>query len=468
MKASLAGGAGGSTYNLFNLQCANANTKTLGANINVAGNLDISGTARLDVSASNRAVSVGGNRNITSANANPFNEREGTVTFNGNVGTQTISTVIAAGETFYGLVIDNTSASKPALLTNRSINVSNDYDHTSGFLDLVGNNLTATNASVQTFALTGGGLLTSVPGSVLDITSNGVDGVTVNFFDFEIGDAVNGIQINVTTENSYFTNSIFYGPMVVTKTGATGNDTQGGNIFYGPITFNTIATGDRWRMGHANGDIFHNLTINHAGASNFITGRQATGNQYYGTTTLNSSTAGGIYIGRNNGAAGTYTHEFFGPVVVNVTLTGNVNFADSDATRIQNLIFHNTIQFNSNNTSTGNVRFGFANNGSILLTGNGQLIPGLIEGFTTVYLYRVTENSGLQASVICDPASTGWIECGNNTATNGCAFTGNVTFEAPRVMVRESQFNGTTNVFNQFGTTANANWGNNIFTSRTS
>jgi len=109
------------------------------------------------------------------------------------------------------------------------------------------------------------------------------------------------------------------------------------------------------------------------------------------------------------------------------------------------------------------VRFGFANNGSILLTGNGQLIPGLIEGFTTVYLYRVTENSGLQASVICDPASTGWIECGNNTATNGCAFTGNVTFEAPRVMVRESQFNGTTNVFNQFGTTANANWGNNIF-----
>lgn len=460
---TLAGGASAVAYNLFNLRCNTSNAKTLGAAIVCRGNLEINGTARLDVSASNFGVTVGGNWNISSSNANPFVERSGTVTFNGSSGVQTINTVLAGGETFYRLFINNTSASKPSLSSLVNLTVSNDYDHSNGFLDLTGNNLTSTNASAQTFDLTGGGIITSVGGSTLDITTNGVNNLRVNFYNFEIGDAVNGLNINVTTEDSYFTNSIFYGPMVVTKTGTAGNDTQGGNIFFGPITFNTIASGDRWRMGHANGDVFHNLTINHEGASNFITGRQASGNQYYGTTTLNSSTAGGIFIGRRNGNAGTYTHEFFGPVVVNVTFTGNVNFADADATRIQNVTFHNTIQLNSNAASTGNVRLGFADAGSVTLTGNGQLIPGSIEGLTTIYLYRIIENSGLPQSVICDPISTGWIECGNNVAGNGCVFSGNVTFDAPRVMVRQSTFNGASNAFHQFGTVDNANWGNNIF-----
>ncbi len=192
-----------------------------------------------------------------------------------------------------------------------------DYDHTSGFLDLLGNNFTTGGASTgnQTFSIQGGGIISTIAGSIFTINSSALNILTVDIDNFFIGETTSEeITITITSERSNFGNSIFYGPMVVTKTGASNDDTPGGNTFFGPITFNTNTGGDRWRMGKTNPDIFHNLTINHDGNSNFILGRQTAGNEYHGTTNLNSSTAGGLFIGRNNVVAGTFSNEFFGPV----------------------------------------------------------------------------------------------------------------------------------------------------------
>jgi hypothetical protein len=468
------------SFNSYNhIRFTNSNIKSIGANTTVAGDLSIENTAQLDVTTSNYNLTVAGNWTVTSTHTNPFIERNGRVTFNGT-SVQNISTVLSTGETFYNLTINNTSASNPALLTNRNINITNDYDHTAGFLDLQGNDLSATNSSNQTFDLTGGGVISSSAGSDFTLNSTAPNTIRVNFYDFQIGNATHNITINVTTQDSYFTNSIFYGPMLVTKIGTNNNDCDGGNIFYGPITFNTTPGGDRWRMGHVNGDIFYNLTVNHQGNGNFIFGRQATGNQYYGTTVLTSSTAGGIYIGRNNGNAGTYTHEFFGPLIVNVTSTGNINFADSDNTRIQNCIFHSTIQFNSDVTSTGDIAFGFSGNPATLtLTATAQFIPGTILGATRITLYSVTQNGTLTQQITT--AGTSNILMGSNNVLDACTFNGPLTITTPTIDFRRNTFNntaninaqsllfqrnifnGTTTINKTTGTTNNTTNGSNVF-----
>lgn len=472
------------TYNSYhNLTCSNSGTKTISAATTLSGNLSINGTAALDVTTSNYNLTVGGNWSVTSTNADPFVERNARVTFNGSTGVQTISTVLAGGESFYNLTIANSSSADPALQTSVNLAINNDYDHSSGVLNLNGNAFSVINSSNQTYSLTGGGIISSTPGSLFTVNTNGTNTITINFFDFFVGRTTSQeITINVSTTNSYYTNSIFYGPMEVTKLGSGGNDCDGGNIFYGPITFNTIAGGDRWRMGHVNGDVFYNLTVNHNGNSNFIFGRQATGNQYHGTTTLNSSTSGGVFIGRNNGAAGIYTHEFFGPVIVNVTLTGNVYFSDADATRIQNCTFHSTIELNSAATSTGDIYFGNSNNGATLtLSNTAQFIGGTVLGATRIRMYSLTQNGNLTQTI--STAGTSDVIIGSNQVADACVFNGPVNINCPTIDFRRNTFNntftaeaqsilfqrntfgGATQITKTTGATSNNTNGENVFNS---
>lgn len=78
-------------------------TKTMAGAITVNGNVNIGTNTTLDVSASNYALTVKGNWN----NSGDFNERFGTVTFNGSTA-QTITN--AAGETFNNLVMSGSGA----------------------------------------------------------------------------------------------------------------------------------------------------------------------------------------------------------------------------------------------------------------------------------------------------------------------------------------------------------------------
>jgi hypothetical protein len=414
--------------------------------------LNLMGTGVLDASIGGLTLKIGGNWNNVSSDPDPFIEGNSRIIFNGTSGTQQISNLMGT-ENFYQLTFNNTSVSKPAITSTTNINVTEDYDHTAGFLDLLGNDFTTAGAStsVQTFSLSGGGLISSIAGSNVSFISSAVNALTVTFANFSLGETTSEeLNITLTSESSFFTNSIFYGPMVVTKIGTANNDTQGGNIFYGPITFNTTVGSDRWRMANTNPDIFHNLTINHDGNNNLILGRQTAGNQYHGTTTLNSSTAGGLFIGRSNVVAGTFSNEFFGPVNITLTLSGNVNFAESTVTSVHNCIFNDVVTISSSPTSTGDVRFGSADFGSTTFQGNGTLASGVIAGATTITLLQISHTSGLPSTVTC--TGIGNIACGNNLAGNLNSFSGDINFTAPTISIRQTTVSGNS-IITSTGTT---------------
>jgi fibronectin-binding autotransporter adhesin len=100
--------------NYFNIVFSGTNvgagcTKTLDQDILVNGNFTISGDAVVDVG-TNRAISIKGNYNCSSAAGDPFVERSGTVTFSGT-SNQTISNTNLNGSTFYNIIINNTPSS---------------------------------------------------------------------------------------------------------------------------------------------------------------------------------------------------------------------------------------------------------------------------------------------------------------------------------------------------------------------
>lgn len=441
------------------IQCT-AGTNTIAA----GGNFTIPGTSTFDFSTGTNNLSIGGNWNITSSAANPFVEGTSRVTLNGSTGTQLITTTESGGEHFYNLTINNTSPANPSLSTAVSINVAHSITFTSGILDLTGKNLAISgDATTSTDTYTAGQIITSVAGSQFTVTDASIN-KTVNFNGTGFGDATHGIQTTLTAANSYFNGSYFYGQADFTKTGTSGNDCSGGNTFYGPVTFTTVSGADRWRMGLTNPDVFYTATFTHNGNNNFIVARSSTGNQFYGTTTITSSTAGGFYVARNNGGTGG-TSVFHGPVVVNVTLTGNVTFGESSVTNPHDVTFESTIQVNSTVSSTGDVTFGSTGSGSETLTTTGQFIGGSILGASTITLYRLTQNGTTLPQTIT-ASGTSIITTGS-AAGNGATFNANVAFTAPQVRLLSSTFNGTTNTFTQTGTVTNATMGGNTFAAGT-
>ncbi len=81
-----------------NLSTASSGTKTLGNNINVAGNLNIGANTTLSTGAGNYDISLAGS---WSSNGT-FTENQGKVTFNGS-GAQSINNTLTGTETFYDL-----------------------------------------------------------------------------------------------------------------------------------------------------------------------------------------------------------------------------------------------------------------------------------------------------------------------------------------------------------------------------
>lgn len=432
--------------------------------LGIGGNFTIPGTAIVNTSAGTSSIAVGGNWNITSSNPNPFVEGTSRVTFNGSSGTQSITTTEAGGETFYNLSINNTSVTNPGLSTSVNLNARS-ITYTTGIMDLAGRNLTITGDGTATSdTYTAGSIITSIAGSTYTVSDPSIN-KSIIYNGTQFGNATNEITMLVTSSSSTFNGSTFFGNASFTKTGTSASDCSGGNIFYGPVSFTSIAGADRWRMGNTNGDVFYNATFTHNGNSNFIIARSSTGNEFFGTTTMSSSTAGGFYVGRNNnGASGSAV--FHGPVVLNVTLTGNINFAESSATFQHNQTFESTIQINSSGSSTGDIIFGTAGFGSTTLTPTAQFIAGSVLGATTITMMRITQNgSGLAQTI--NAGGTSIINCGVS-AGNGCVFNGNVSFTAPQIQLRFNTINGTTNAFTQTGTVTNATFGGNTFSAGSS
>jgi hypothetical protein len=455
-----------------NLIISNTGIKTLGATSTINGNLTISGTAQLDATATPFNISVAGNWSVTSTNADPFIEQTSRVTFNGAASAQSISTVLAAGETFYNTTINNLFGTSPQLATTSHINVSNDIDWTAGALDLAGKNIVITGGTA-TSALSNGTVITTVPGSSITITDP-TDTYTVDFNNFTIGTntTTGAIPVTMTSNSSTWIGSKFYGATNFTKTGPSVDDFAGGNIFYGPSCyFKTTATAARWRMGHSNPnpDIFYNATFDANGAggsnNNFIVGANSFGNEYYGTTTLISTTPGGFFVGRSNGTGSGSSHVFHGPIVVNVSLNGNVTIGDADATNTSTVTIENTLQLNSLVTSVGDIYIGSATGySSLTLTGAGQIIDGTILGATNIYFNSINQTNALPLSTISTATTNSTIFVGNlaTSAATRCTFNGNVNFTSPNIGLRGGTFNGTNN-FTANGISTLSSYGGNIF-----
>lgn len=457
-----------------NLTISNANTKTASVTFTVGGNLSISGTSQLDLTNTAYNLTVKGNWNVTSTNADPFVERTARVTFAWSANTQSINTVLASGETFYNATINNSFGTSPQLSVDKNLNITNDIDWTAGALDLTGKNLVITGGTA-TSALSNGTVMTTVPGSSITITDP-TDTYTVDFNNFTVGTntTTGAVPVTMTSNSSTWVGSKFYGTTNFTKTGASVDDFIGGNIFYGPSCyFKTTVTAARWRMGHNNPapDIFYNATFDANGKggsnNNFIVGAASVGNEYYGTTNIISTTTGGFYIGRSNGT-GNSTHTFHGPIIISVADSGNVTIGDAASTNTTAVTIENTIQLNSLATSIGDIYIGSSTGySSVTITSSGQIIDGTILGATNIYFNSINQTNNLSNSTISGALTNSTIKVGNNaSASTRCVFNGNVSFTSPNINLAGGTFNGTNN-FQANGASSLSSYGGNIFNGST-
>ena len=467
-----------STYN--NLTLSNSGIKTLGLTISIGNNLSISGTTQLDPTAAPFNLSVAGNWNVTSTDPDPFVERTSRVTFNGSTSAQTITTPLTS-ETFYNATFSNTFGTSPQMSTTSHINITNDIDWTAGTLNLTGKNLVITGGTA-TSALSTGTILTTVAGSSITITDP-TDTYTVDFNNFTIGTntTTGAIPVTMTSNSSTWIGSKFYGATNFTKTGINADDFAGGNFFYGPSCyFKTTSTAARWRMGNNSPtpDVFYNATFDANGAApnpankNFIVGANSIGNEYFGTTTLISTTPGGFFVGRVNGT-GNNSHIFHGPITVSVTATGNITIGDADASNSSTITIENTLALNSSSTSVGDIYVGSATGySSVTLTGAGQIIDGTIQGATNIYFNSINQVNATTLSTISQATTNSTIYVGNHTNATAsltatrCVFNGNVNFTSPNIDLRGATYNGTNN-FTANGISTLSSHGGNIFNGAT-
>lgn len=460
-----------SSWNTINLFIAGgisaggtATIKTSGTNqVTAGGDLSVSGSAVLDFGTGATNLGVKGNWSITSGAGDPFVEGASAVTLNGSSGTQSISTTEFGGEHFYKLVINNTSAATPSVVTFQDITVTNSLTFTNGKLAMAGFDLAITgDGATSTDTFTTGSITSSVSGTDITITDPSMN-KTVNFNGTTFGDATIGIPFTLTSLSSSFNGSTFYGTASFTKTGTAQDVCNGGNIFYGPVNFTTAIGADRWAMGSSSPDIFYNTTFLHSGTSNWRIARSL-GNEFYGTTTFTNNSNAFIYIGRtNNNTDGSAV--FHGPVVVNITSSGSFQCSESNASIVNATTFENTIQLNSSGGSTGNIYLGSGGFGSTTLTATGQFIGGSLLGTTTAQLQRVTQNGNTLIQTIIAAGSC-TLDLGSNTPGDGVVFNASVSLSAPTLQVRYSTLNGALNGITQTGNggTNTANGGNTTAT----
>lgn len=196
--------------------------KSLEGNLDVNQSIYIYENAELDVTASNRNIFITGNWTNTSAASSPdaFNERNGTVTFDGAATVTLTSSTVPEGETFYNLTM------------NKSAGTNNLY---------LSNNVVVTNQ----LTLTLGHILTSSSSGTLTLETSAlaVSGTNNNSF-------IDGPVIKKTNTTSAYVLPIGkispsneYRPLKLTPAG-TSATTYNAEYFYGQPSNNTdVGTG---------------------------------------------------------------------------------------------------------------------------------------------------------------------------------------------------------------------------------
>jgi hypothetical protein len=374
--------------------------------------------------------------------------QNGTSTYNGNI---TVSNTGGAG----GITFNNNAAASSTL--NGLLSIAGGFS--SGSLNLY--RFTQIGILTHNLSLTNGSILRVGPDSSFD------------------GD------VTFSSPQIYLNGATYKRTAIIEKTGATDNNSSGGNIFQGVTTITNSGSGEIF-MGSTNGDSFGDVTtFNNTGSYRiriaYNHGGQAT--TFASDVTLNSNKSGGtdpwsylICDGTNTevifggtltiNVAGTLRSDhrllngsgsqatFNGPVVINMTNTD----PNTSVTMGQN----GTSTYNGNITVTntgGAAGINFNNSASASSTLNGSI--SIAGGFSSgsLNLYRFN-----QVGVINH----------NLTLTNGAAlrigpdseFDGNVNFVAPQLYLNGCIYQGTGS-FEKTEATNDAGTGGNIFTGAT-
>lgn len=444
----------------YNLQCSGISTKFLSANTNLAGSLVISGSAQLDVTFfGNYNLSVAGNWWVSSTNANPFVERRGTVTLNGSMGIQAVSTPLSQ-ETFYNLVINNTAGNAAAdLQFNKTCAVTQTYTHTSGKMDLMGNRLTVVSANrLAGFTqcdLSGGSIISSVAGSQISFTDT-YDSTFVNFTGTTIGNSSIPVRLTVNVGRINLENLSLYGIGAFTKRHPY-NDVmaKGGNKFYNAVTFTANAPSGSWYSSAGDGalpDSFFSKSSYYSFATNaaskIILGANSFGNYYGDTVILQIRSAGSILVGNSSGASGGNSSSNYFNQLVDAAIrnSGDIIFAEGQSLLPASVTFNKRILLSSTGAGSGNFYIGKNNSGSsVSITSTGQLYGVDIYGNTPIFLYNITQAGSLLQTLSSIDAINGKVICGD---INGpCTWNGPTKFTAIILDLAYSTFNGSNNDF---------------------
>ncbi|MBN4051583.1 hypothetical protein JYU16_02100, partial [bacterium AH-315-M05] len=211
-------------------------TKTLDCNIDVDGNLTITGSSTLDASVSNYNITLAGNW----VDSSLFNPRNGTVFIDGS-GAQSIANTTAGGETFYNLTVVK---SADTLALNGNVTVSN----TSG------GTLTMTSANIKTgtdtltlgTSATNVGTLIRTSGTIVGRFERWINATSPTTWLYPVG--TDSYYRPAVVEFTNLTNGSLTGEFIATNPGNIGlplND--------GAFTIGNAFTEGYWNMTAGNG-----------------------------------------------------------------------------------------------------------------------------------------------------------------------------------------------------------------------
>lgn len=383
----------------------------------------LTGNTSPDIFNGNLTVSNTGSSLIYLAYNTSGNQFNGDITFNSTLG---------SGGVYFAATNNG-----DATLANGASLLVGGLGYSSGELRL--RRFTQIGAAPQTLLLTGTALLRIGP--VTQFNGN------LNFRAPEI--ALDGATYNGTT--------------YLEKTGATNNDSSGGNIFNGPTTIANSGTG--WvRSGLSVLDTFNgDLTLTNTGSSTIRMADNTPGTVFNGNITVNSTFGGGIYFSSN--ANGTSTLAAGRTISV-----GGMGFSDGDLRlhrftqaggTAQNLTLTNVavLRVGPSTTFNGNVNFsspqllldGATYNGTATLQKTGAVGN---QGSGSNIFASTTNITNSGSGVLRTNGSNTFN--GTTTITNsgsadvllelntGSTYNGNVTFTNTGTSYIRTAFNGVT------------------------
>ncbi|MFZ2905487.1 MAG: T9SS type A sorting domain-containing protein [Cyclobacteriaceae bacterium] len=419
----------------------------------------------------------------------------GTTTFfnNGNASDIHISYDVGTSTTFNGPVIytnsATTSAAQNYIGVNGNVTFANDLQITNNTSDNIylsqntglvsfGNgtitigafaagtlrfrNFTQTGATAQTFSLTGTASLYLGPASTF--TGN----------------------VNLSAPQLYLNGCSYGGSATLEKTGATDNNSTGGNIFNG-ITIITNSGSGELALGNGTADQFNaSTTFNNTGSYRFLVADNHNGQTttFASDVVFNTNKTGGAdgwsYLVSENpnshlsfggnvtiNCAGTLqsNHRFLqgagssatyaGTVTINIT---NTHASTSISMGVNGPSTYNDNIVVSNSGGSAGISFNTGASGSSTLAATRTITIGA-GGFSsgTLGLLRFTQTGATPQTL------TAFSGTANLTVGPVSVFDGDVDFRAPQVYLNGCTYGGTATI-EKTGATSNAGSGGNIFT----